>query len=329
MGKSYNTMNEVLLSNQVIVYLLSESILFTLLLIAFFVSLKVLYRWDFESFTPFQFTLERQAYLVTTIIFFVFMVKFLLLIYFIFSIDTLSLLVPGAMCGAGVITANEYGSYLLILKLIILFFMTLWIYMHYYDMHTKNHQWFKEKSWLFSMIFLLVVGELALDYTYFLHIETDTPVSCCSALFGQLEGANPLPFGLNITMLLVLFYLLYSLVILTLYIGQILLYILSNLLFIFIAYYAVVYFFGTYIYELPTHKCPFCMLQVDYYYIGYILWGSLFVGTYIGLSDAVSMLWIKRSHLKSKKTVTLLLSLFVVLCTTYVAFYYFRNGVLL
>ena len=83
---------------------------------------------------------------------FVFSIKFLLILYFVFTIDTLSLLVPGAMCGAGVIAANEYGSYLLILKLAILFFLILWFYLNAYDMRTKNHQWFKEKSWLFSQL---------------------------------------------------------------------------------------------------------------------------------------------------------------------------------
>lgn len=322
-------MNEVLLSNQVIVFLLGESILFILLLVAFIVSLKILYKWDFESFTPFQFTLERQAYLVTTIILFVFFMKFLLVIYFVFSIDALSLIVPGAMCGAGVISANDYGSYLLILKITILFFLTLWLYLHYYDIRTKNHQWFKQKSWLFSGIFLLILLELNLDYAYFTHIDTHVPVSCCSALFGQLEGANPLPFGLNISMLLMLFYLLYLVSILTLYIGQRLLYIISNLLFVFIAYYAVVYFFGTYIYELPTHKCPFCMLQAEYYYVGYMIWGSLFMGTYMGVSDAISSLWLRQKKLRSQKKVIWLLSTFVLLCTVYVVVYYVRNGVLL
>jgi len=322
-------MNEVLLSNQVIVYLLSESTLFFLLLVAFIVSLKVLLKWDFESFTPLQFTLEKQAYLVTAIILFVFSMKFLLILYFIFSIDALSLLVPGAMCGAGVIEANDYGSYLLILKLSILFFLTLWLYINRYDMRTKNHKWFKEKSWLFSFIFLLILVELGLDYSYFSNIDTHMPVSCCSALFGQLEGANPLPFGLSITLLLVLFYLLYALVIVTLKTKQTLLYILANILFVYIAYYAVVYFFGTYIYQLPTHKCPFCMLQVEYMYVGYLLWASLFIGTYIGLSDAISTLWLKQSHTRSQKSVTRLLSFFVLLCTTYVAVYYFKNGVLL
>ena len=322
-------MNEALLSNQVIVFLLSEFTLFTLLFVAFVVSLKVLVKWDFESFTPFQFALERQSYLISTIIQFVFLLKFILVAYFIFSIDALAPLLPGAMCGAGVIKANEYGSYLLILKFFILFLLTLWLYVHFYDMRTKNHQWFKHKSWLFSLIFFFIVLELALDFGYFSNIDTHMPVSCCAALFGQLEGANPLPFGLSVPLLLVLFYLLYILIILTLKNGYTMLYIIANILFIFIAYYSVVYFFGTYIYQLPTHKCPFCMLQPEYYYVGYLVWASLFMGTYIGLSDAVSMFWLKKTKMRSQDLVVGLLSIFVLLCTAYVAVYYLRNGVLL
>ena len=322
-------MNEVLLSNQVIIYLLSESTLFLLLAIAFIVSVRILLKWDFESFNPIQFTLEKQTYLVSTITLFVFIMKFFLLIYFVFTIDALSLLIPGAMCGAGVITANEYGTPLLALKLLLLALLIFWFYLYSYDIHTKNHQYFKQKSWLFLAIFLFIIIELFLDFQYFSTIDTHLPVSCCSALFGQLEGANPLPFGLNISLLLVLFYLLYFLVILTLNLNYKFLYILSNILFLYIAYYSVVYFFGTYIYQLPTHKCPFCMLQSDYFYIGYILWASLFLGTFIGISDTLSALWIKKTNLKHQKMVSYLLSLFVLLCTVYIAVYYLNNGVLL
>ena len=322
-------MNEVFLSNQVIVFLLSESTLFSLLFIAFVVSFKILLKWDFESFTPYQFTLERQAYLVSTIIYFVFIMKFILIVYFIFTIDVLSLLVPGAMCAAGVITANDYGSYLLILKLTILFFLTLWFYVHYYDMRTKNHLWFKQKSLLFSSIFLMILLELILDFSYFSHIDTQIPVNCCSTLFGQLEGANPLPFGLSINMLLILFYLLYALMILTIKSSQTLLYMFANILFVYIAYYAVVYFFGTYVYQLPTHKCPFCMMQAEYFYIGYVLWGSLFLATYMGISNALTTLLMGKNHTRSQINVAYLLSLFVLLCTAYVAVYYIKNGVLL
>ncbi len=322
-------MNEVLLSNQVIVYLLSETTLFLLLLVAFFVSLRILKKWDFDSFNPIQFKLEKQSYLVNTIILFVFSLKFLLIVYFIFTIDSLSVLVPGAMCGAGVITANAYGTPLLTLKLTVLALLTLWLYLNFYDMNTKNYQYFKEKSWLFIAVFLLMVGELFLDFSYLANIDTHIAVSCCSTLFGQLEGANPLPFGLTISLLLLLFFLLYALTILTLNLNYKKLYIFSNLLFLYIAYYAVVYFFGTYIYQLPTHKCPFCMLQSDYFYVGYLVWGFLFIGTFIGISDALSSLIIDKPKLKHQKLVSYLLSLFVLLCTIYVAVYYLKNGVFL
>lgn len=320
-------MNEILFSNQVIIYLLSESLLFVLLFIAFVVSIKIVIKWDFDSFSQKQFRLEKEAYLVSTITIFLFIIKFILLIYFVFTIDSLSILIAGAMCGAGVVTANEYGTYLLLFKLIIIATLILWFYLNSYDTHTKNYLHMKKKSLLFIAIFISIIFELFLDFQYFTNIDTHQPVSCCSTLFGQLEGANPLPFGLTIPLLLTLFYLLYFLTILTLKTNYRVLYIVSNLLFLYLAYYAVVYFFGTYIYQLPTHKCPFCMLQSDYFYIGYIIWGSLFLGTFIGISDALSSIWTTRKYIKNSRLVISMLTLFVVLSSIYVIIYYFRNGV--
>jgi len=321
-------MSEIFLSTDVLVYGLSEAILALLLLVAFGVSLKIFLKWDFQSFTPEQFKLEQQAYLVNTIAIFIFVMKFGLLLYFAFTVDNLALLVPGAMCGAGVISANSYGNPLLVLKLAILFMLTLWFYLNHYDLQTKNYQWFREKSALFMVIVVLVGVELWLDVAYFSHIDTHQPVSCCSALFGQLEGANPLPFGLNIPILLLLFYLLFGVVMLSLWLKQSLLYMVANLLFVYVAYYALVYFFGTYIYELPTHKCPFCMLQKEYYYVGYGLWFSLFVGSFVGMSGAIASLWLGKEPPKGAlKLVTFLLSFFVLVCSAYVLGYYWGNGV--
>jgi len=33
-----------------------------------------------------------------------------------------------------------------------------------------------------------------------------------------------------------------------------------------------------YVYELPTHHCPFCLLQREYHWLGYPLYGSLLLG---------------------------------------------------
>ena len=322
-------MNEILLNNQVIVYVLSESILYLLLFVAMISTVLFLAKWDFGSYSEQQFRLESRAYLVMTIIFFVFAVKFLLLVYFVFTLDSLSLLVPGAMCAAGVVSANDYGMPLLFLKLLILFFLLLWMRINKYDLEAKDYPLFRLKSWLFMVIFLLITVEAGLDYAYFMHIDILQPVSCCSTLYGQLEGANPLPFGLNIATMLILFYLLYLIVAGAAILDQKILLLIANLLFVFIAYYSVVYFFGTYVYELPTHKCPFCMLQKEYHYVGYLIWGTLFGGVYLGLIAAIVEIWLKIGQGRERMASMVLLSIFVLVCSAYVTVYYMRNGVLL
>jgi len=322
-------MNEVLLSNEVIVYLLSETVLYLLLFIAFISTLGLLKRWNFDLFTTEQFALENRSYLVMTIIFFVMLLKVVLLPYFVYTIDNLSNLIPGAMCGAGVIKANEYGNPLLSLKIIILFLSGLWLSMNSIDLKEKSYPYLKLKSWFFVVIFFLLSAEFLLDILYFTHIETTNPVSCCSVIFGQTGGANELPFGLDITKLLILFYLLFALVVLTTTSELAIMSIIASLLFGVIAYYSVVYFFGTYIYELPTHLCPFCMLQDHYYYIGYLLWGLLMLGVFLTIDSAVMQGFFKQSSKSLKRISLLLLSLFVLLCSAYVVVYYLKNGVLL
>ena len=322
-------MNPILLNNQVLIFLLSEAILFALALIAFAVAIQIVVRWDFGAFSERQFALERRAYLVMTIIVFVIVMKIVLLPYFVFTIDNLSVLVPGAMCAAGVISANDYGLNLLALKLVIAFALTLWLALNRHDLSAKDYPIFRPKTWLYLGIFVLLGLELWWDMMYFTHIDIHLPVSCCSALFGQLEGANPLPFGLSRAMLLVLFYLLYAVSMGSMLFRQRVITFFATLLFMVIAYYSVVYFFGTYVYELPTHKCPFCMMQREYYFVGYLIWGSLFVGGFLALVWAIMGLFLSEDRAGERRSALGLLSLFVLLCSSYVAVYYLKNGVLL
>ena len=48
-------------------------------------------------------------------------------------------------------------------------------------------------------------------------------------------------------------------------------------------------FISLYIYELPTHACPFCLLQKEYHYIGYPLYLTLFGGAITGIGIGVLM----------------------------------------
>lgn len=321
-------MSPLFFNNQVIVYLFSEIVLGVLTLYLFLLTIKFLRYWNFKSFSNLQLQLEKKAYLVSTIATSLFALKLTLLIYFVYTIDALSLIVPGAMCAAGVISANGYGMDLLLVKLIIIFTLLLFLVQNSYDLKAKDYPLFRLKSWTLVVAALLIFLEGYLDYNYFTHIDISTPVSCCSSLYGNLEGANPLPFGLNITTLLLLFFTLYIGVEIALFLESRVIVALSIILFGIIAYYSVVYFFGTYVYELPTHKCPFCMLQKEYCYVGYFIWGSLFFGLYFGL------IWVIMSYSgykieRAKRFSMLILTLFVLLCSLYVAVYYIKNGVLL
>jgi len=317
-------MNDILISNQVIIYLLSEIILYSLLLISFLSTPYILKNWDFNSFTSKQFYLENRSYLIITIISFTIILKILLLPYFVYTIDELSNIITGAMCGAGVIKSNIYGNPLLGLKIIILFLSGFWVTINSLDLKAKNYPYMTLKLWFFISIFILLTLEIYLDIAYFTNIESSKPVTCCSVIF---QAKNYLPFGLDITKLIVLFYLLYFLILLFTISKRYILSIFANILFLPIAYYSVIYFFGTYIYELPTHKCPFCMLQSSYYFVGYLVWGLLLFGVFKSIDYSLRKILFKEKI--DKNISTILLTLFILLCSGYVANYYFKTGVFL
>jgi len=41
---------------------------------------------------------------------------------------------------------------------------------------------------------------------------------------------------------------------------------------------AMVSFIALYFYELPTHHCPFCILQREYHYVGYLIYVTVLGG---------------------------------------------------
>lgn len=290
---------------------------------------SVLRKWDFNAFTPMQFGLENRMYLVMSIIVFTLGLKLLLLPYFVYTVEGLSVLVPGAMCAAGVVKANGYGNPLLALKIVIVFLGGLWMMLNRFDIEAKHYPYMKHKSWLFVLLFALLSIELLLDMLYFTHIKTTQPVSCCSVIYGALNSANALPFGLDNSKLLILFYLLFLLVTLSMAKERAILRIFAALAFTVAAYYSVVYVFGTYIYELPTHRCPFCMMQKEYGFVGYAVWATLFGGVFAAIQSGIAEVFFDRDVRGLKKVSLLLLGTFTVLCSGYVAVYYLKNGVLL
>ena len=322
-------MNRLFLNSYVSVYIFSEVVSLILTVILLFITIKAVIKWDFNSNSKEQYKLEKSVYLGSVISHFLLAVKFILLVYLVYTLDAISIYIPGAMCAAGVVSANSYGMAMLGIKFITIFILILYITFERYDLEAKYYPIFKQREYILLIAIILIFIEGTLDYLYFSNIDLNAPVSCCSTLYGTLEGHNPLPFNLDIKSMLLIFGLLFIAFIIVLILEiEALVFIIAPL-FVAISYYSVVYFFGTYIYELPTHKCPFCMMQKEYYYVGYFVWGSLFFGVSFALIWAISKIWLKVDYKGIKKISILLLSLFIILNSSYVLIYYLKNGVLL
>ncbi len=316
---------QIYLLNDLIVFIFIEAILVTLLLISEYSVLKILKNWDFSLTTSAQFWLEKRNYLVNTIIIFAVISKIILFVFFIKSLAELSNVVPGAMCVAGVISANDYGEFLLLFKIFIVFMLAIWLVVNRLDLEAKDFPFIKHKYIFFNFLLFFVLIELVLEIVFFNAIPLKVPVFCCSSLF----KSESIPFGLEGFYLLGIFYFIFTCSIIFAYYKKIILSFISNILFLFVSYFAVTYFFAIYIYVLPNHQCPFCILQKEYYYIGYFIWISLFLGIYFGITPYVVESITKKQDTRFFKYSILFNTIFVLLCSYPFVSYYIKNGVFL
>ena len=314
-------LSSIFLSPEVSVLLFLELLLLAVLSFTLLHAIYILKYYKAGTTTELQYKLEKKSYLVGVVISVVLIFKIILISFFTYSLDELSLIVPGAMCAAGVISSNDYGEPLFLLKLFIILFSSLWLLINRADEYAKNSVYFKKKMWLFVVLYLFILIEFLISLKYFTQIETLNPVLCCSVIFSTDE--NPIPFALSKNYLVVLFYVLYFLILFFSYKKQKILLLISSLFFTYISYYAIVYFFGTYIYELPTHNCPFCMLQKEYYFVGYFIYIVLFLGIYD--TFALQFDFVKRGYSR----VVLYYSFFVLTLSAYFLIYIIINGVFL
>ena len=295
--------------------------------IAFILSVKIYRKWDLSSVSQAQYSLEKQSYLGATIIKFIFIIKVPLFLFFVFTLDKISNVLVGAMCGAGVVDATVYGTPLFILKIINLYIFAYWIVLNNEDMKNENQPYTKQKFGFFILAFFLFMGELILEGIMFSSIEIDKMVSCCGTLYSSSStSAISSIFALDTNLLLSIFYGVYLLMVFFYFLKNRYLFGLINVIFIVISLVTLIVFFGTYIYELPSHHCPFCFLQGDYYFVGYLIYTLLFLGTFYGIvAGFIPSGQEKRD--KSYKMSLIFNTLYVILLSLFPIVYYIKNGV--
>ncbi len=317
---------EIFLSYTLFIYMFSQVVLTILAILALFGAFTILRGWDFNSTSKKQYILEKRAYLVALIILFLSICKIILFPYFIYVIDTLSTIISGAMCGAGVINANIYGNQLLVVKVASLFLMGIWLIVNRRDLESRNYIYLKRKLLLYYVVFIFLILEIILDSLYLFNISLYSGVECCLSIFGVVDSSS-LPLGLTTTSLLAIFYLLYILNTILASGKSSFFLSISSIAFLYFAYFSIEYFFGLYIYQLPTHVCPFCMFGKEYFYIGYFLWGLLLLGVFFGLTNYVLKTIFGFELDKLYKLSLIFNTTFVILVTLYPIIYYINNGV--
>lgn len=273
-----------------IVALLAGSALVTLMLVySSYYGGQILQHWDLASGSERQLELERRTSLISTIISYGMGFQAFLLVLFIYAADRLAPFFTGAMCAAGSLHANAWGYPAMLLKVLNVVLAGVWLVLNHTDSSAYDYPAIKAKYRLLMLMTPLAAAETITQTAYFLGLKPNIITSCCGTLFtAEAAGAVGALLALPIDLMEWGFA---GLLALTLGLGTYFyrrergaeaFSLVSAIMFL-VSVLAVISFISPYIYELPTHHCPFCLLQKEYGYIGYPMYLSLLVATVCGI----------------------------------------------
>ena len=268
---------------------LSSILIGFMVLYCAFYGIRIVRRWDILSGSELQLTLERRTYLLSTFLSYIFGFQLLSLFLFIFTADELHPFFVGAMCAAGSLYANAYGYPVLLLKILNFFMAGLWLILNHADNQASDYPLIRKKYVFLLVLAPLILAEAMLQAAYFINLNPSIITSCCGTLFST-EGAGisadigALPGSLMKTI----------------FFGSMTATLASGIYFFLkgknawlfaglsaiqcvISLLSILSFISLYIYELPTHHCPFCILQKEYGYVGYPLYMALFAASILGV----------------------------------------------
>jgi len=312
---------------QVAIYFINFIFLFFLFIILK-TSFEMIYKFDFNSSTSYQYKLEKRNVLISTIVSFFIIIKVLLIFFFMYFIDSLSPSIPGAMCAVGVLNSTPYGAYLVVVKILVIFMLGYWYYINKFDLKNYGFKFTKLKYKFLLFISVFILLEFLTEIDLFNSISPEKIVSCCGSVFGgEVKRFSTFLFDLENHISVFLFLITLFLLILFFLLKRYLLFSIFTIVFLIVAIYSLIDFFGLYIYELPTHRCPFCMLQKDYFFVGYILYFLLFFGSFYG-SNIILLRNIADLSTKKRwfKLSFIYLCLYSFIVIAYVISYYLRRN---
>ncbi|MBJ6723352.1 hypothetical protein [Geomesophilobacter sediminis] len=246
----------------------------------------ILRHWDLSSGSERQLALERRTYLTSALVGTVLSFELLSLFLFVSSADRIAPLLIGAMCAVGTLQANGYGFATLYLKLALFLLSGLWLVLNHADNLVPDYPLIRPKYLLLLVLAPLSAAEAVLEALFFLRLKPDVITSCCGSLFSSAAGTETdlaaLPprtalialVAAGAALLLCAFWTARSQRRLApLLLGA------AGTVHFAVALAAIISAVSPYVYELPTHHCPFCLLQREYRYVGYLIYPALLAAT--------------------------------------------------
>jgi hypothetical protein len=263
---------------------------------------KIISRWDLRSGSEQQLALEKKTYLISTLMAYAFGFQILSFFLLVYVADDLHRLFVGAMCAAGTLNVNENGYPAVVLKVLNCMLGGVWLILNHTDNRAADYPLTRKKYSMLIAIVPFVLFETEQLWSYFLNLKANVITSCCGSLFsageeGVAAGLAALPiipmqvtfFGImTITLASGAYYLLKGRG------GE--LFALAGTLAFPLSTAALISFVSLYFYELPTHHCPFCILQKEYGYVGYPIYVTAMGG---GITSAGTLALMRFRRVKS------------------------------
>jgi len=257
-------------------------------------ALYLLKHWNSASGGERQIALERRTYLVSTLIGLSLLMGLPALALFVHNADAMAPFFTGAMCAVGSLKANDWGMPALLVMLAGFFVSAAWLVLNHLDSRGWDTPLIRAKYRLLLLLAPLALAQAVFLWLYYLKLNPEVITSCCGSLFGPDSGGVAAEMAaLPMSIAMPLFFVGW---LLTLSVGAVFIFrarfgrlfgVLAMLHFP-LALAAIVAFIAPYIYEQPNHHCPFCLLQAEHGYAGWVLYLPLFLGTAAGIGAGLA-----------------------------------------
>ena len=279
----------MILHPNILALTVSSLLICLMLLYSGFYGNRILRKWDITSGSELQLNLERRTYLISTIVSCFLALQLISLFLFIHTADSISTLFVGAMCAVGTLTVNGFGYPTLLLKIVTFVLAGLWLILNHADNQGYDYPLIRKKYLLLLLMTPIILAETVVQGIYFSGLKPDIITSCCGSLFSPAaRGIASEIADVPPVLMLAVFYVSSLVTIaagLRFYFrgsGGYLFALLSGGHFL-VAIVAVISVISLYIYKMPSHHCPFCILRKEYYFIGYPLYFAILAGGVTGL----------------------------------------------